>query len=74
MRTRSASVSVGLSPGRAARHEEVNAGVDLTAAKSPDRRLVELAGLGERGDERRADAGPSWFAYATSLQALGFGL
>ena len=44
--------------GRAARHEEVNAGVDLPAPEATNGRLVEVAVPGERRDERGADAGP----------------
>ena len=43
MRTRSASRQRRVLAGRAARHEKVDAGVDLPAAEPADGRLVELA-------------------------------
>src|SRR5262249_30180711 len=48
--------------GGAARDQEVNAGVDLPAAEATDGRLVEVAGAGERCDQRRADSG-EWRAH-----------
>ena len=56
--------------GRAARHEEVDAGVDLPAAEPPDRRFVEVAGPGERRDERRADASARELSHSPAACAL----
>ena len=47
---------------RAARRQEVDAGIDLPAGQPLDRRLVERAVLPERRDEGRADAG-EWSAH-----------
>ena len=40
--------------GRAARHEKVNAGVDLPPREALDAGLVDRAGARKRSDERRA--------------------
>src|SRR4029079_4842279 len=42
--------------GRAARHEEMNAGVDLPPREAADGLLVKGPGAGEWRDERRPDA------------------
>src|SRR5439155_25567125 len=59
--------------GRAARHEEVNAGVHLPPAKAADGCFVELAGLRERRDQRGADSGP-WRSHDwTQLFSMALG-
>ncbi len=65
MRMRSASVERRVLAGRAARHEKVDARVDLPAPEAPDRRFVELAALRERRDQRRADSG-KWRSHVLS--------
>ena len=69
MRSRSASVSVGIFARRPAGAEKVNAGVDLTASEPPHRRFVEFAACGKRRDQRCTNS-RKWRSHAFSPAGL----